>query len=117
MPSDFFIYRKICFEYKKGDKYDLKEHILENSKEGFEWWDIEMEEEEELVDFYERLENAKMYQIFTEIEKNPKVEVYKNRAWLCSELSKENYLAIAKSLQIPVADLVSVWKESDYYVK
>lgn len=114
MPSDFYIFYKVCIEHNTRGEIDVKDHILENTREGYYWWDFERGENEELNDYYDRLQSLKHHQVERELEDFPTKRIYKNGEWLVGDTTKEIYMNIAKKYNISWKNIISVWKQGDY---
>lgn len=118
MGRGFYIFYKVCIQYKEGNQILLKEHILEETKERCDWWDCVRDKEEEvLIDFYERQELERREQIEYEMREYKRVELYVEGKWLCHDVAQEKYQNIVKKYDIKESALISVWKEGDYQIR
>ena len=118
MGRGFYIFYKVCIQYKEGDQILLKEHILEETKERCDWWQcVRDKDTEALIDFYERCELEHMEQIEYEMEEYEPIELYAEGKWYCQEAAQEKYMNIVKKYDIKESALNSVWKEGDYKIR
>ena len=118
MGFDFNLFYKVYIQYQKDNELKLKEHILESTRNGGYWVDCERdEEEEELIDYYDRREEQKRDQIDYELQNYPKADIFKDRKWLVNDTIKENYVNILKKYGILEKEIVLIWKEGDCIVK
>jgi hypothetical protein len=118
MGRGFYIFYKVCIQYKEGDQILLKEHALEETKERCDWWDcMRDKEEEELIDFYERQELEHREQIEYEMRDYKRVDLYVEQKWRYQDATQEKYMNIAKKYDIKESALISVWKEGDYKIR
>ncbi len=118
MGFDFNLFYKICIQYQKDNELKLKEHIIESTRSGGYWIDCERDKEnEQLIDYYDRLEEQKRDQLDYELENYPKADIFKNKKWLVNDTIKENYVNILKKYGISEKDVVLIWKEGECCVK
>jgi hypothetical protein len=118
MGCDFYIFYKVCIQYKSGDAILLKEHVLEDTRERCEWWHCERDKEsEELIDYYERRELERMEQVDYELEEYPWVDLYADDSWYCDDEEQEKYINIAKKYDIKESAIMSIWKEGDWLIR
>lgn len=117
MGLDFYVFYKICVQYQKDNELKLKEHSIESTRNGGYWVECQREEDEELIDYYERLEEQKRDQIEYELQNYPTVDIFKNSKWLVNDTIKENYINILKKYGISEKEVVLIWKEGECCVK
>ena len=118
MGCDFYIFYKVCIQYKEGDAILLKEYVLEETKERCDWWHCDRDKnEEELIDFYERRELEHREQIIFEMREYKRADLYMDGKWRCHDVVQEKYMNIIKQYDIKESGLISVWKEGDYKIR
>lgn len=117
MGFDFCIFYKVCIQYRKDNESKLKEHLIESTRSGGYWNDCERDEEEDLIDYYDRKEEQKRNQIDDELYDYPIVEIYKDGKWHCDKTIKENYVNILKKYGIIESSVISIWKEGECSVR
>ena len=118
MGCDFYVFYKVCIEYKKGEKTVVEEHRLDDTRERCDWWECERNEDfEELIDYHERAAKQRREQIDYELSSFPKLDIFKNRRWLVIDSAQEKYKNIAKKYNISENDIVKIWKEGDFMLR
>jgi hypothetical protein len=119
MGCDFYTYYVVRIEYKKGDEIKVESEDIQDTVERHYFWALDGRDEdfEELNDYYERCHLERQRQVDSELAHYPKKDIFKNGKWLCIESSKEKYLNICKSRNIPERDVISIWKEGDFHYR
>jgi hypothetical protein len=118
MGRGFYIFYKVCIQYKEAGQIFLKEHILEETKERCDWWDcVRDKDAEELIDFYERQELEHREQIEYEMRDYKRTDLYLEGKWRARDETQEKYMNIVKKYDIKESALISVWKEGDYLIR
>jgi len=118
MGCDFYVFYKICIEYKKEDGVKVQEHRLEETRQRCDWWECERDRDyEELVDYHERANKQRREQIDFELSYYPRIDLFKNNKWLVIESAQEFYKNIAKKYNISENEIRSVWKEGDFMLR
>ena len=120
MGCDFYTYYVLCIEYKKGNENKVKKEEIQDTRErcyflescpGYD------EDFEQLNDYYERYEQFKRDQVENELKNYPRRVIFKDSKWLCLESSKEKYINTCKKFNIPIKDVISIWKEGSFHFR
>ena len=118
MGRGFYIFYKVCIQYKGGNVILLKEHILEDTKERCDWWhSVRDKDNEALIDFYERRDLERREQVKLEMRDYKSTDLYIDEKWCCQDVAQEEYMNIIKKYDIKESALISVWKEVDYKIR
>jgi hypothetical protein len=116
MTCDFLIYYKICVDYEDENKIrKLFEYNVENSIEERYWVIHDRNYEYETVcDYYDRVEEEKMYYVDRALERLKPINIYKNKTWICDQYKKANYQSLISKNNIKEDSVIAIWKQGDY---
>lgn len=118
MGCDFYVFYKICIQYKRDDKLQIKEHEVDGTRERGYWWDCQRDEDfEELIDYHDRCAEQRREQINMELRNYPRMDIFRDGRWMIIASAQENYKNIAKKYNITENEIVTIWKEGDFMVR
>ena len=119
MGCDFYTYYVVRIEYKDGYNVITKSDIVESTRQRHYYWEMDERDEdfEEWTDYVERSCIHKQTQIDTELKRYKKVDIYKNKQWLCLVSAVEKYKNLCKELNINENDVISIWKEGGFHCR
>ena len=117
MGCDYYIFYKLCIEYIKDGKRELKEYPLEGEKEKGYWHEQEREDGESYIDFIERCEAARRDQIDEELERFPYTELFRNSEWYCDDEARDTYQGLVKMFGISEWSVQAIWKQGEFSMR
>ncbi len=119
MGCDYYTYYKICIQYRKGDTVYIEEEIDEDTRQRhYFYYEEEIDPDfEELDDYNKRRNSEYKNQIFIQLQRYTKKDIFKDNKWLCIESAKEKYLNMCKENNISESDVIAIWKEGDYHYR
>jgi hypothetical protein len=117
MGADYYIFYKLCIEYIKDGKREVKEHALEETREKGYWDAKERGDDEQYIDYVERCEGERRDQIDAEMEEFPYTEVFKAGEWYCNDSYKEKYQSLMKMFGISEWSVQGIWLQGEFSMR